>query len=219
MGKLDDVIHVTVNADLAGDPKDKVLHIWWSVGNRSVLHSSTLVRDTATVSLSSAESEAKEITKGCIEALYVKHLLEHQTARPFKIEVWTNSSSAKAIMQRLGPGRRAKHLEVKTMLVQQLNKIGLISMNKLGTLENVADMMTKNVPRGGLDKLAGMMGYSFTGEETAKFQDHSSIEQSNWNQKLTAMENCRSSIMKTMKNWSMMFTASWTKRLISRQPF
>ena len=28
----------------------------------------------ATVSLSSAESEAKAITKGCIEALYVKHL-------------------------------------------------------------------------------------------------------------------------------------------------
>ena len=49
------------------------------------------------------------------------------------------------------------------MWVQQLNKLGLISMNKLGTLEKVADMM-----RGVLDKLSGMMGYSFTGEETAK---------------------------------------------------
>ena len=126
----------------------------------------------ATVSLSSAESEAKAITNGCIEALYVKHLLEHQTARTFKIEVWTDSSSAKVIIQRLGPGRRAKHLEVQTMWVQQLNKLGLISMNKLGTLENVADMMTKHVPRGVLDKLAGTMGYSFSGEETAKFQDY-----------------------------------------------
>ena len=27
-------------------PKDKVLHVWWSVGNRSVLHSSTLAGDT-----------------------------------------------------------------------------------------------------------------------------------------------------------------------------
>ena len=126
------------------------------------------------MSLSSAESEAKAITKGCIEALYVKHLL----ARTFKIEVWTDSSSAKAIIQRIGPGRRAKHLEVQTMWVQQLNKLGLISMNKLGTMENVADLMTKHVPRGVLDKLAGMMGYSFTGEETARFQDYSSIEQS-----------------------------------------
>ena len=108
----------------------------------------------------------------------MKHLLEQQT----------DSSSAKAIIQRLGPGRRAKHLEVQTMWVQQLNKLGLISMNKLGTLENVADMMTKHVPRGVLDKLAGMMGYSFPGEETAKFQEYSSIEQSYWNQKLTTME-------------------------------
>ena len=88
VGKLDDVIHVTVDADLAGG----VLAIGpcftvrpWSVTQ-------------ATVSLSSAESEAKAITKGCIEALYVKRLLEHQTGRPFKIEVWTDSSSAKAIM-------------------------------------------------------------------------------------------------------------------------
>ena len=27
-------------------PKDKVLHVWWSVGNRFVLHSSTLVCGT-----------------------------------------------------------------------------------------------------------------------------------------------------------------------------
>ena len=160
VGKLDDVIHVTVDADWAGNPKTRcstsggVLAIGpcFTVRHWSVTQ--------ATVSLSSAESEAKAITKGCIEALYVKHLLEHQTARTFKIEVWTDSSSAKAIIQRLGPGRRAKHLEVQTMWVQQLSKLGLISMNKLGTLENVADMMTKHVPRGVLDKLAGMMGYS-----------------------------------------------------------
>ena len=104
VGKLDDVIHVTVDADWAGDPKTRCstsgLHIrHWSVTQ-------------ATVSLSSAESEAKAITKGCIEALYVKHLLEHQTALTFKIAVWTDSSSAKAIIERRGPGRRAKHLEV-----------------------------------------------------------------------------------------------------------
>ena len=160
VGKLDDVIHVTVDADWVGNPKTRcstsggVL----AIGPCFTLRHWSVTQ--ATVSLSSAESEAKAITKGCIEALYVKHLLEHQIARTFKIELWTDSSSAKAIIQRLGPGRRAKHLEVQTMWVQQLNKLGLISMNKLGTLENVADMMTTHVPRGVLDKLAGMMGYS-----------------------------------------------------------
>ena len=71
VGKLDDVIHVTVDADWAGDPKGRcstsggVLAIGpcFTVRHWSVTQ--------ATVSLSSAESEAKAIPKGCIEALYV----------------------------------------------------------------------------------------------------------------------------------------------------
>ena len=80
--------------------------------------------------------------KGCSEALYVKHLLELQTARPLNIVVWSDSS-AKFIMQRFGPGRRAKHLEVHTLWFQQLVKIGLISSNKVNTLENCADVFDK----------------------------------------------------------------------------
>ena len=146
--------------DWAGDPKTRcstsggVLAIGpgCTVRQRSVTQ--------ATVSPSSAESEAKAITKGCVEALYVKHLLEHQTPRSFKIDVWTDSSSAKAMMQRLEPGRRSKHLEVQTTWVQQLDKIVLISLNKLCTPELVADLLTKHVPSAVLDKLVGMMGYT-----------------------------------------------------------
>ena len=86
VGKLDDVIHVTVDADWAGDPKTRCS----TSGGVLAIGPCFIVRHwsvtQATVSLSSAESEAKAITKGCIEALYVKHLLEHQTTRPFKIE-------------------------------------------------------------------------------------------------------------------------------------
>ena len=81
VGKLEDVIHVTVDADWAGDAKTRcstsggVLAIGpcFTVRHWSVTQ--------ATVSLSTSESWAKAITRGCIEALYVKHLLEHQTAR------------------------------------------------------------------------------------------------------------------------------------------
>ena len=54
------------------------------------------------------------------------------------------------------------------MWVQQLAKIGFISLNHLNTRENVADLLTKHVPRAVLDKLAGMMGYTFLGEEKCK---------------------------------------------------
>ena len=74
------------------------------------------------------------------------------------------------------------------MGVQQLNKIGLISLKKLGTLENVADLVTKRVPRAVLDNLAGMMGYTFPDEETQKFQEYMSINKNYWEQKLAAIE-------------------------------
>ena len=120
MGKLDDVTHVTVDADWAGDPKTKCS----TSGGVLAIGPCFIVRHwsvtQATLSLSSAESEAKAIAKGCIEALYVRHLLEQQiAARPFIIEVWTDSHSAKAVMQRLGPGRRAKHLEDVGSTVEQ----------------------------------------------------------------------------------------------------
>ena len=42
----DDVVHVTVDADCAGDPKTRCsMSGGVSVGNRSVLHSTSLVSD------------------------------------------------------------------------------------------------------------------------------------------------------------------------------
>ena len=74
---------------------------------------------------------------------------------------------------------QSKHLEVNTLWVQQLAKIDLISLNKLNTLENVADLLTKLVPR---SKLAGTMGYTIPGEETQKFQEYENINQNYWDQ-------------------------------------
>ena len=139
----------------------------------------------ATVSLSSAESEAKTIPKGCSEALNVKHLLEHQTARPFKIEVWTDSSSAKAIHATAWTRAQIKTLGGADDVG---SNVDLISLIKLDTMENVADLLTKHVPRTVLDKPATMTGYTFPGEETQKFQEYANINQNYWNQKIAAVE-------------------------------
>ena len=211
---------MTADTDCAGDPKTRcstsggVLAIGpcFTVRHWSVTQ--------ATVSLSSAESEAKAITKSFIEALYVKHLLEHQTARQFTIKVWTDSSIAKGIMQRPGPGRRATHLKRQTLWVPQLEKIGLVLLNKLNTLENVADALTQHVPRAVLDdKLAGVMNFTFLGEETVKFQAYENINQNYLNQTIAAVERNQSSTKETTKSWRRMFAITWTKQLISRQPF
>ena len=55
------------------------------------------------------------------------------------------------------------------MWVQQLNKNPVSSRSdKLGTLEHVSDLLTRHVPPAVLDKLAGMMVYTFPDEETRK---------------------------------------------------
>ena len=74
------------------------------------------------------------------------------------------------------------------MWVQQWAKIGLISLNKLITLENVADLLTKHVPRAVLDKLAGTMGYTFLGVETRKFQECANINQNYLIPRIAAVE-------------------------------
>ena len=74
-------------------------------------------------------------------------------------------------------------------------------------------------PRAVLDKPAGMMGYTFADEETQKIQEHTSVYRNYWDQKLAAIERLLVSTMERTNRWRMMFAASWTKLLISRQPF
>ena len=180
-----------------------MLHVRRSLGSRS---GSTLVCDRH---LYRYPLNQRPMRLQKVALKRVKHLVVHQTARPFNNGVWTDSSSAKAIMQRLGPGRRAKHSWVETMWVQQLAKVGLISLNKLNTLENVADLLTKHVPRTVLDKLAGMMGYRFLVKKIRSFR----------RARASIRITRRSSTMVKMKSWRMMFAVLWTKRPISRQPF
>ena len=166
MGKLDDVIHVT-DAGWAGDPKTRCS----TSGGVLAIGPCFTVRlwslTQATVSLSSAESEAKTITKGCVEALYVKHLLEHQTARPFKIK-----------FGRTAAARQGHHTTYLTRA--QSKTCGGVDdvdstvgkdrshLAEQARYDGKRGMMTKHVPRRVLGKLAGTMGYTFLGEETPK---------------------------------------------------
>ena len=61
-------------------------------------------------------------------------------------------------------------------------------MNKLDTLENVADVLTKHVPRAVPDKLVGMMNHTFLGEETVTFQACANINESYRDQKVAGVE-------------------------------
>ena len=100
VGKQDDVIHAIVDRRLSlGDRKTRcctsggVLAIGpcFAVRHWSVTQ--------ATVSLSSAESEAKAITKGCIEALYAGNTCWNTSCMTIKIVFGLTAEHA---IQRLG---------------------------------------------------------------------------------------------------------------------
>ena len=61
-------------------------------------------------------------------------------------------------------------------------------VEQVGYAGNLADVLTKHVPRAVVDKLAVMMNYTFPGEETVKFQAYANINESYWNQKVAAVE-------------------------------
>ena len=65
-------------------------------------YTETLERDWINDITEAAEAEGKEITKGCVEGIFAKNLLEGLTGEPHKLEHWADSSSARAISQGLG---------------------------------------------------------------------------------------------------------------------
>jgi hypothetical protein len=118
----------------------------------------------ATQSLSSAEAETKALTKSAIESLYMKHLLEQQG---FEVEIVLHSDASAAIgaAQRLGAGKRMKHLEIQDLWIQQLVRSKILTIKKVSTHENPSDILTKHVGREWLDKVCKMCNMRFPGED------------------------------------------------------
>ena len=97
--QADVVLHVIVDSDWTGCPKTRC-----STSGGVMRIQGTFLKHWSgtqtTVSHSSAEAEAKAIAKGCAEALHVKHLLEGQGFGKVLIQIWTDTTGAKAITNR-----------------------------------------------------------------------------------------------------------------------
>ena len=73
-------------------------------------------------------------------------------------------------MQRLGTGRRAKHIDIQSLWLQEQVHNNIFTIRKVNTLDNVADMLTKFVPRSILDRHAHSVGYRFPAALPSKHQ-------------------------------------------------
>eukprot|EP00972_Heterocapsa_arctica_P027285 4010526-Heterocapsa_arctica.AAC.1 len=99
-------------------------------------------RAHSTPARSSGEAEWYSQVTRASEALHLQHVMQFLLDVPIGIELWTDSTSAKAIGVRQGVGK-VRHLDVQTLWLQQKVKQRIIVMRKVNTKENLADLGTK----------------------------------------------------------------------------
>ena len=104
-------------------------------------------RTQAVVALSSAESEFYAIGTGATEALHLKNFLGEILTNKINLTIHTDVSSGKSMATRIGVSKRAKHIELRYMFIQHLIHDGILSIHKINTKHNPADILTKYVTR------------------------------------------------------------------------
>ena len=63
------------------------------------------------------------------------------------LKIYTDSSAAKSITTRHGPGKSSKHIALRYLFVQDLVRTGVVMMRKVSTTEMSSDCLTKYVSR------------------------------------------------------------------------
>ena len=117
-------------------------------------------RVQGTVACSSAEAEYYAMCTGAAEALFV-HLsaLELGVVDPHRAPaVLTDASAAKAMAEKNQLPTKVKHMQVRYLHMQNLVRTKRIMLKKVGTLDNVSDILTKSVNRDTLNRLLPRVG-------------------------------------------------------------
>ena len=114
-------------------------------------------RTQAVVALSSAESELYAIGTGAQEGLHIANFIKEAITK-VNIRIHTDSTSGKSIATRIGSSKKAKHIDLKHLFIQQLVQKGILSIHKISTHDNPADILTKYVPADVLNKHLYMAG-------------------------------------------------------------
>ena len=147
--ELSDTIDVWIDTDFAGC---KVTRRSTSggvimIGDHCV---KTYSKTQESIALSSGESEFYGIVQAACHGLEVKGVYE-DLGIPMKIRICTDSSAAKSIASRRGVGK-VRHIDVRELWVQERTQRGDIEIVKVRGEDNLADILTKHVPRYLLDK-------------------------------------------------------------------
>ena len=149
-----DGVHAYVDADWA-DKEDRR-----STSGGMLFYHGCLVsswsRRQGCVALSTAESELYALGAGAIEALGFASMLAewHEICVP---TLHSDSQSALHVVKRRGPGRM-KHMEIRTLALQDWRQSHRLQVAKVPTEDNPSDILTKVMPQERLARLGAAVG-------------------------------------------------------------
>ena len=101
--------------------------------------------------MSSGEAEYYAALKGAAEALGLQSLAV-DLGWQFKIRLWTDSSSCKAVASRRGLGK-IRHMEIKYLWLKEAVRRHRLVMKKIPGKENAADILTKPLSKDEMTRL------------------------------------------------------------------
>eukprot|EP00435_Cladocopium_sp_Y103_P030225 s3061_g7.t1 len=145
-----ELVEIFTDSDWAGDQSSALTRRRHSVSSAMVFLNGRPVtrwsRSQKSIALSSCESEYLAAVGGGAEGLHIGRLWSFLVRKETKVSVITDSSSCRAFTQRQGGGR-LKHVETKYLWLQQCVKLGMLEIEGVATLLNVADIGTKKLSR------------------------------------------------------------------------
>lgn len=98
------------------------------------------------VALSTTEAEYMALVEATKEALWLKGITSEFGFEQKKAEIFCDSQSALCLARNSVFHERTKHIDVRLHFTRDVVADGSIVVSKIGTVENPADILTKNVP-------------------------------------------------------------------------
>ena len=139
----------------------------------------TFSRNQKSVALSSGEAEYYAGASAASDSILLKEAIQFLTGKRCKVNLYLDSSAARGIITRQGVGR-VKHLQIRTLFLQELHKQGTLSVHPVGTKENTADIGTKPLSGKRIKLLLHWLGFQDENNEPVgreELQERRSQEQ------------------------------------------
>ena len=139
----------------------------------------TFSRNQKSVALSSGEAEYYAGASAASDSILLKEAIQFLTGRRRQVNLYLDSSAARGIITRQGVGH-VKHLQIRTLFLQELHKQGTLSVHPVGTKENTADTGTMPLSGKRIKLLLHWLGFQDENNEpvgSEERQEHRTQEQ------------------------------------------